>query len=106
MIKKYKNKEEKIAAFMQAVKLRECWEQAVSGRLSSSQMADKGFKVLPVSRWIVFLQLPLTEILHMLQLSCERATLNLICSFNLLKISCRILRINVMNEYFEEKKGK
>lgn len=49
MIKKYNSKEEKIAAFKQAVALRERWEEAIKSKKTRSEISKSGLNTIPVT---------------------------------------------------------
>ena len=49
MVRKYKNKEEMLAAFKFALEAREAFEKLVKGEIDVSEFESRGYKLMPTN---------------------------------------------------------
>ena len=49
MVRKYKNKEEMIAAFKHALGARDAFEDLVKGKINKSDFEHRGYKLVPLT---------------------------------------------------------
>ena len=49
MVRKYKNKEEMIAAFKHALEARDAFEDLVKGKIDKSEFESRGYKLMQLS---------------------------------------------------------